>query len=125
MKKFLIVLIAVAVLVVTISLSVIAASVFSVRREEQKSQNTAIASESDPIAQATVPEKEVSATEYLYILKKYNGCIGVFNAGESVPFKVIDTDVSLLPSFDRIALEDGIEIYTEEELDAIIEDFDS
>ena len=125
MKKFLIVLVAVAVLVVTISLSVIAASVFSGRRAEQKSQNIAIVSESEAIAQATVSEKDASKPEYLYLLKQYNSCIGVFYAGESVPFKVIDTDVSLLPAFDRIALEDGIEIYTEEELDAIIEDFDS
>ena len=126
MKKFLIVLIAVAVLVITISLSVIAASVFSSRRGEQKTESQDMASSADrlPIAETSSSQEE-SAEEYLYLVKQYDGNIGIFNAGESSPFKVIETDVSLLPSFDRIALEDGIEIYTEEELDAIIEDFDS
>jgi len=126
MKKFFIVLIAVAVLVITISLSVIAASVFSNRRGEQKteSQNTVSSSDRQPIAEVSSSQEE-SALDYLYLVKQYNGNIGVFNAGEDTPFKVIETDVSLLPSFDRIALEDGIEIYTEGELDSIIEDFDS
>ena len=126
MKKFLTVLIAVAALVITISLSVIAASVFSGRYSEKKEESPNMTSSSDRLQIAEVSSsQEESAAEYLYLVKQYNGNIGIFNFGENAPFKVIETDVSLLPSFDRIALEDGIEIYSEEELDAIIEDFDS
>ena len=128
MRKFLIVLTAVAALVVTISLSVIAASMFSNRREEGKLEGTNMATSSENIpfveAVSSGPEEE-STPKYMYLVKRYNGSIGIFNAGETIPFRMIDTDVSLLPSFDRIALEDGIKIYSDEELDAIIEDFDS
>jgi len=59
-----------------------------------------------------------------YTLREYHGKIGVFRHDQTVPEKIINTAVNALPEFDRQSLADGIEVYSQEELARLIEDFD-
>ena len=66
---------------------------------------------------AAVPEPTVICE-----VREYNGHIGVFKGGSSVPYRVIDYDISLMSDFDREQLSEGVVMETEEELRRFIED---
>ena len=65
------------------------------------------------------------ATEYSYIIKEYDGKIGVYKAEEKNPFQVIDIPVYLLPPYDKTELQSGIPVENEEKLQQILEDYTS
>lgn len=58
-----------------------------------------------------------------YILKEYFGRIGIFTEDESIPYEILEADISYLPKTDTEKLKEGIEVYSEEELYRLIEDF--
>lgn len=65
---------------------------------------------------------ETEAKEEIFILREYEGVIGVFdNAG--VLTDVIDVQVKSLPETDREMLEAGIYAFSRGELIALIEDY--
>ncbi len=76
---------------------------------------------------AAKPETESSAISAAdgYVLREYEGVIGVFKAGVSAPVSVIDVDTRTLPESDRAALARGIYAADEDELCRRIEDFSS
>ena len=67
---------------------------------------------------AIVPD----STSYVCEVKEYNGRIGVFKEGSSVPYRVIDYDITLMSDFDREQLREGVIMETDEELRRFIED---
>lgn len=72
---------------------------------------------------------QVSATtnennSYQYILKEYQGKVGVFEPGEETPEEVLDIDPTILPETDQEDLRNGILIDNADDLRALIEDFD-
>lgn len=64
------------------------------------------------------------AVEEIYIIKNYQGKIGIFIKGDENPFQILDIDPSLLPEKDQEELSEGLEIKGAENLRQIIEDFD-
>lgn len=60
----------------------------------------------------------------LYIVKEYNGHIGVFHNGDNLPFEEIDIDVSIFPEEDQKLLHDGIQARGTAELTRVIEDYE-
>ncbi len=56
------------------------------------------------------------------IVREYNGKIGVFKGESSVPYRIIDYDISLLSDFDRTELSKGVVMETDYELRRFIED---
>lgn len=71
-------------------------------------------------------EQSVSEqVSYQYVVKEHDGKIGVFSPGSAEPGQVLDIEISVLPEFDRLALQQGIEIRSDAELRRLIEDFDS
>lgn len=62
--------------------------------------------------------------ESLYIVKEYNGHIGVFRDGDKLPFEEIDIDVSIFPEEDQKLLHDGIQARGTAELTRVIEDYE-
>jgi len=56
------------------------------------------------------------------VVREYNGRIGVFKGNSSIPYRIIDYDVSLLSEFDREQLQKGIVMETEQKLQRFIED---
>lgn len=66
-----------------------------------------------------------AAEGYAYLLRVHEGKIGVFRAGESEPFRVLEVYVSTLPVLDQSELSEGVYIQNEEKLQVIIEDYES
>lgn len=60
----------------------------------------------------------------LYIVKEYDGHIGVFRAEDKLPFEEINIDVSIFPEEDQKLLHDGIEARGTAELTRVIEDYE-
>lgn len=59
-----------------------------------------------------------------YILKEYQGKVGIFKPGEETPEEVLDIDPTILPETDQEDLRNGIFIDNADELRTLIEDFD-
>lgn len=59
-----------------------------------------------------------------YIVREYNGKIGVFARGSNVLQETLNVRVSDLPILDRQRLNSGIIAQNDEQLCKIIEDFD-
>lgn len=66
---------------------------------------------------------ESVSLEYKYIVKEYEGKIGVFLYGEESPMRVYQVPVEQLPEYDVLQLKKGIRIANDEELFQIIEDY--
>lgn len=75
----------------------------------------------------SAPEPVSSETELTdgYLLREYDGMIGIFTVGEKEPLSVIKVDLRTLPESDRAALVSGIYAADDEELNRRIEDFSS
>lgn len=58
-----------------------------------------------------------------FILREYEGRIGIFVAGEKEPLEVLNVFVFTLPTTDRAALKIGITVYGADALRTLIEDF--
>ena len=67
---------------------------------------------------------EVTVTDG-YMLREYDGKIGIFKVGKDEPLSVISVDLRTLPETDRDALADGIYAADDEELSSRIEDLSS
>lgn len=62
----------------------------------------------------------------LYIVKEYEGKIAIYKTGEENPTQVLDDPyISNLPQADQQRLHEGIPVFTDDELTALIEDYTS
>ena len=59
----------------------------------------------------------------VYIIREHEGHIAVFAHGATIPQIIFDTQVKFLPDFDRAQLGEGIEVWSYDELTALIEDY--
>lgn len=55
----------------------------------------------------------------------WQGHVAVFDWRSDLPRRVLETELISLPAPDRSALEEGIPVYTVEELAGLIEDYDT
>lgn len=60
-----------------------------------------------------------------YIVGDYCGYVAVFVPGQTYPSYITETRISTLPAADRQMLAQGIYVQTEEELTAILEDYET
>jgi hypothetical protein len=60
-----------------------------------------------------------------YTLKEYDGKIGIFRGTAEKPYTYLDLDISYLNEYDRELISTGIEVSTDAELKALIEDLTS
>lgn len=67
----------------------------------------------------------INGKETYFILAEHGGKIGVFKSGEDSPFLLLDVYVDTLPYRDKLYLEEGIKVFSEEELQQLIEDYSS
>lgn len=67
-------------------------------------------------------EAAVTQTQISYILKTWNGHLGLFRSSSDSPYREIDMPLYLLTEHDRKLLDAGISVNTEEELNALVED---
>ncbi len=61
----------------------------------------------------------------VYTLKEYEGRIGIFHNDDTEPYQQIDVDVSTFSEEDQRLLKDGIKVFSTEELNRKIEDYES
>lgn len=79
---------------------------------------------------ATSSQENASAAQVLasgadlYIVREYEGHIGVYRSGETKPFREYGTDVAVLPQADRTALEKGKVLHSMAEVEKLVEDYD-
>jgi hypothetical protein len=60
-----------------------------------------------------------------YILREYEGKIGIFLNDNAEPYQQIDVDVSTFSQEDQRLLKEGIKVYSTEDLNRKIEDYES
>ena len=61
----------------------------------------------------------------VYVLKEYQGKVSVYKYNHEEPYAVTDIVVDTLPPYDQETLIKGINVYSEEQLTRLLEDFDS
>ncbi|WRS27108.1 hypothetical protein U6B65_12335 [Oscillospiraceae bacterium MB08-C2-2] len=94
------------------------------------SERSPIAS-TEPISHVEIPADQPSVAKEKpqeperYMLKAYQGRIGVFIIGREEPEMVLDVYVKFLPEYDRGQLEQGVEARDTTQLAALIEDYSS
>lgn len=86
--------------------------------------STNIICKSKITAQNTTQNISNAEKDYMYLIREYEGKIGVFTQNSNTPIKIIETNPTLLPEYDQKMLEEGIYLYNETELRQLIEDFD-
>jgi hypothetical protein len=80
---------------------------------------------SEGIDEAAVTEQG-SISEEEFILKEYEGYIGIFSGANSkTPMAMTDIDVDTLRAIDRELLKDGVRVKGREEMAALLEDLGS
>ena len=77
------------------------------------------------IYHVTATSSASSEAEKTYLLKEYNGQIGVFTDDKETPDSVLDVMVNSLPEYDRQSLKNGIFVTGDTELNSLIEDLTS
>lgn len=60
-----------------------------------------------------------------YILREYDGKLGIFPADSDTPQEVIDVPISLLPPYDQAELRSGVPAADDAELSRLLEDYTS
>lgn len=69
---------------------------------------------------SSVPEANTKVTRY--IIKSEGNALCVYREGEEDPIKIVELDVSALPSVDQELLEKGIRVSSKEDLNQLLED---
>lgn len=84
---------------------------------------TALQGIGDRLSALEAQAADTGAQEYL--LLEHEGRIGVFSAGRTALYEIVDVRVSTLPARDREMLAAGITVVGEAALRAILEDYSS
>ena len=76
-------------------------------------------------AGAANPSESPEPSQPAYILREYDGKLGVFPADSDTPQEVIDVPISLLPPYDQAELSSGVPAADDAELSKLLEDYTS
>lgn len=75
---------------------------------------------------AAIARQAVRKTEEPgFVLREADGHLALFREGAEMPYKMLDTEVWLLPEEDRLALAEGIHVADEAALRQLLEDWDN
>lgn len=77
------------------------------------------------VPQSSVPIQQQEEPDYQYILKEYNGRLGVFLKGQQQPEKLYDVLIRTLPLQDQQELAEGVKVRDYAQLVSLIEDYSS
>ncbi|MGI5856929.1 MAG: hypothetical protein ACOX64_10775 [Candidatus Merdivicinus sp.] len=66
-----------------------------------------------------------AASQPAYILREYQGRLGVFTPGSETPEQVVDLLIELLPAYDQAELRSGVPIADDADLSRALEDYTS
>ena len=71
----------------------------------------------------TSSSEEESRPSPMYVVMDLRGSIAVYKSGSTEPMQILETPVAVLPEADREMLANGIRVWSDEELQQIIEDY--
>ncbi|HCC34496.1 MAG TPA: hypothetical protein DEQ02_02195 [Ruminococcaceae bacterium] len=69
-------------------------------------------------------ESIIKTVTPVYILKDYEGKLAVFPFESDTPEQILDVFISSLPEYDQRQLQKGVLVYSSEQLDSLIQDYD-
>ena len=70
----------------------------------------------------SISESEKSTEGFYSIAKRHGDKIGIFDRNQTL-IQILDVQIKTLPKADRDLLEEGIELFSKKELNALIEDY--
>ena len=76
-----------------------------------------------PPASPTGPAAQEQEISPLYTVKSYQDYVAVFSGNAELPLRVTGIRIALLPLQDQLDLADGIAVYSETDLSALLEDY--
>ena len=114
-KKTVILVIAFAIFIVVVLESVILINTAKIIKLAETEDSISVLSYEKPMISGTA----------LYRLLECGGKIGIYDAKSSILIDTIDVFVASLPSADRKALKNGLDVFSFSELSEIINDFTS
>ncbi|MBR6555197.1 MAG: hypothetical protein IKT90_03175 [Clostridia bacterium] len=76
-----------------------------------------------PPASPTLPAAQEQEISPLYTVKSYQDYVAVFSGNAELPLRVTGIRIALLPLQDQLDLADGIAVYSETDLSALLEDY--
>lgn len=72
----------------------------------------------------TIEQPQIKKNEYKFLVKEDSGVIKVFKNGDETPINVIDKEVEYLPEYDQTMLKNGIYLYSSDDLNKVLEDYE-
>ena len=91
----------------------------------QNIENRPYSTSNGESSQENVSRPVMTSREDAYVMRTYEGKIGIFKNEDSTPFQVIEVEVASLPETDRLLLENGISFTDVSKLRQAIEDYES
>ena len=77
-------------------------------------------------SRSVVSVTESDSRDPVYVIREIGDKVAVFRYGEEEPFYTLERSlVQSLPQYDQKLLKAGIKVYSNDELQALIEDYDS
>lgn len=101
-----------------IAASIVVNFELSAKANQNQNQNQTPISNSEKSTSSST-----STTKRTYIIKSYNGKVAAFESGNDEPFRVTNILIDELPNKDREILTNGLEVDSQKELIAILEDY--
>ena len=90
------------------------------------SQNEQVYSTANPSSSQGSSDVTAMAGEAeAYVVREFEGHIGVFQGGSDKPMQEVEVEVSSLPKADQLLLAGGIKVTGEKQLKSILEDYES
>jgi|GEM_PF-564965 len=74
---------------------------------------------------AKVPPPVETVESVPFIVREYDGDLGVFKGDSELPYKILDCNFSMLPDCDKEMFIEGVVLENEDELKKLIEDYTS
>ncbi|WP_195984389.1 hypothetical protein [Clostridium sp. D33t1_170424_F3] len=125
MKKLMIVLASIDVLLIGMLLMGYPAKWFATVPPEESSSNIMYYTPEEASSQESSGAYAMASGGETYTVRSYQGHIGIFLNDSQFPYDEIDVAVVTLPEADQTLLEQGILVTTREQLNQLIEDYES
>lgn len=74
---------------------------------------------------AATPNPEAADSGIIYVLGEYEGRLAVLSPDKTTAYEVFDIYINTLPAYDKELLHNGIKIRSIEELNSLLEDYNS
>lgn len=79
----------------------------------------------EPAAEESAAATTTTQLNVSYVLRAWDGHIGLFRGDSETPYQELDMPLTLLSDYDREMVEAGITVETERELRTLVEDLTS